>query len=353
MARKRRGFTKAKLAEKIGVTPTVSGYEAGEYPPSDDILRKISIALDFPIACLCGGELEEPLPDVTSFRAMTKMSAARRDMALSQGAIALRLSDWLATQFELPEAQLPDLGREHPEAAAESLRRVFGLGELPIRNMIHLLEASGVRVFSLAINTREVDAFSLWRGSTPFVFLNTNKSSEHSRFDAAHELGHLILHRHGAPHGREAENEANAFARAFLLPRASVIAHAPIFSTYPVLTKLKKIWNVSVSALNYRLHQLGLTSDWHYRGICIEIAKRGRDAEPETAPRETSLILPRVFAALGEEGLTRSKIAQRLAVPQRELAQLLFGLVIAGIEGGGRRSATGPSQSKLTRIEIE
>jgi len=28
------------------------------------------------------------------------------------------------------------------------------------------------------------------------AFLNTYKTSEHSRYDAAHELGHLTLHRH-------------------------------------------------------------------------------------------------------------------------------------------------------------
>jgi len=40
------------------------------------------------------------------------------------------------------------------------------------------------------------------------------KIAERSRFDAAHELGHLILHRHtGSAHPR-AESEADAFASA-------------------------------------------------------------------------------------------------------------------------------------------
>ncbi|WP_376773772.1 ImmA/IrrE family metallo-endopeptidase [Rhizobium mongolense] len=72
------------------------------------------------------------------------------------------------------------------------------------QNMVHLL----VRVFSLVENTRTVDAFSVWRGIRPFVFLNTIKTSEHGRFDAAHELGHLVLPRHGGPSGRRAEDEA-------------------------------------------------------------------------------------------------------------------------------------------------
>jgi hypothetical protein len=47
----------------------------------------------------------------------------------------------------------------------------LGLGERRIRNMIHLLEEHGVRIFSLAVNTRTVDAFSLWKDERPFVFL--------------------------------------------------------------------------------------------------------------------------------------------------------------------------------------
>jgi Zn-dependent peptidase ImmA (M78 family) len=187
-------------------------------------------------------------------------------MALGEGALALRLNKFIESKFELPQADLPDLSREaNPEAAAESLRRYWGIGELPIRNMIHLVEAKGVRVFSLAIDAQDVDAFSMWKASTPFVFLNSHKSAEHSRFDAAHELGHLVLHRHASPNGREAEREADAFASAFLMPRGSVAANAPRYPTLPVLIKLKKIWITSLAALNYRLHEVELTTDWQYR----------------------------------------------------------------------------------------
>ena len=85
---------------------------------------------------------------------------------------------------------------------------------MPIKNMIHLLEARGVRVLSLSIDTAQLDAFSMWHADTPFVFLNTKKSCEHSRFDVGHELGHLVLHRHAGAKGQEVEREANAFASA-------------------------------------------------------------------------------------------------------------------------------------------
>jgi len=97
-----------------------------------------------------------------------------------------------------------------------------------------------------------------------------------------------------------------------------------------------------VSALSYRLHELGVITDWQYRGLCVEIAKRGRDKEPEEAPRETSLILPRTLAALYEEGVTRAQIAHALCLPTSELEQLLFGLAMTGIQGGGQQAARQP-----------
>ncbi len=132
-----------------------------------------------------------------------------------------------------------------------------------------------MRVFSLSVDAREVDAFPMWYGDIPFVFLNTKKTAERCRFDAAHELGHLVMHRHGAPQGQEAEKEANAFASAFLMPRRSVLANAPRSATLKSLISHKKYWNVSAAALNYRLHSLNLTTDWTNRTLCIDLAKLG------------------------------------------------------------------------------
>jgi Zn-dependent peptidase ImmA (M78 family)/DNA-binding XRE family transcriptional regulator len=354
VARKRRGLTKIELAKEIGVEwRSVSGYEAGEYPPSEDTLAKIASTLKFPIAFFSGGNLEEPELDASSFRALKKMTAAQRDMALGEGAIALHLNKFIESKFELPQADLPDLSREQsPEAAAESLRRYWGIGQLTIRNAIHLLEAKGVRIFSLAIDALEVDAFSMWKAKTPFIFLNSHKSSEHSRFDAAHELGHLVLHRHSTPNGRDAEREADAFASAFLMPRGSVLANAPRFPTLPVLIKLKKTWITSVAALNYRLHELGLVSDWQYRGLCVQIAKNGyRTSEPEESPRETSQVLAKVLAALHQEGISRSHLAKMLTIYPFELDQLLFGLVMTSIDGGRTTMAKKSERPSLTRVK--
>ena len=75
-----------------------------------------------------------------------------------------------------------------------AVRARWDMGFRPIRNMVHLLEAHGVRVFSLAEDAKQVDAYSFWTPSKkPFVFLSMSKSAERSRMDAAHELGHLVI----------------------------------------------------------------------------------------------------------------------------------------------------------------
>jgi hypothetical protein len=58
--------------------------------------------LNFPDSFFYGPELEEPTEESASFRALTKMSAGQRDMAVAQGAIAVLFSRWLEKRFELP-----------------------------------------------------------------------------------------------------------------------------------------------------------------------------------------------------------------------------------------------------------
>jgi Zn-dependent peptidase ImmA (M78 family)/transcriptional regulator with XRE-family HTH domain len=282
LARKRKGLTKIALAEMIGVDrKSVKAYETGLHAPSLDAMRRIEGALGFPREFFLGDDLDEPSLDSGSFRSMSKMTAPQRDMALSQAAIGLHFSAWLDKRFAMPPAQIPNLGKGHsPEAAAEAVRREWALGSTGIRNTIHLLEAKGVRVFSLAIDAREVDAFSMWKGDVPFVFLNTNKTGEHSRFDAAHELGHLVLHRHGPPQGMEAEKQANMFASAFLMPSGSVLANAPRFVSYMELARLKVAWGTSVAALAHRMHALGMLTNWQYRAGVTWSRTRYQESHP-------------------------------------------------------------------------
>lgn len=346
LARRRRGFSKTRIAELVGVElRTISAYEKGEFSPSPETLKELANQLRFPIEFFFGPDLEIPNTRIASFRALSRMSAGERDAALGAGAIALLLSDWLDRKFDLPSCDIPDLQGEEPESAAEMLRGQWHLGYRPIKNVIHLLEAHGARVFSLADDTQRVDAFSFWKADRPLIFLNTAKSPERSRFDAAHELGHLVLHKHGGPHGLSAgqsvEDQANAFASAFLMPASSVWATIRSTPTVTQLITYKKKWIVSVAALLYRLWKLRVVSDWQYRSMCIQIAEF-RINEPEPAARESSQVLRKVFDALRIEGVTKSDIARELRLHPSQLEELVFGIIVA-------EASTSPHSVRLTR----
>jgi len=329
IARKRRLLNKKGLAAAIGVSEyTVLRYEAGKTVPTTDVVELIARTLGFPIEFFFGDDLDEPMTDTASFRSQTSMTAAIRDAALAAGSIGFLISDYIEARFELPSVAVPDLGFYSPEQASRALREEWGLGEKPVSNMIHLLESKGVRVFSLAENSLKVNAFSLWRNEKPYAFLNTMKSAENSRFDAAHELGHLVLHQDGKTTGREAEDQANRFASSFLMPEADVLAELPYAHSLDQIIRHKSRWKVSVAALNYRLRRLNLTSEWQNRNFCIQIARSGYGKnEPHPIDREMSVVWEKVLKALWSERVTRADIARDLDLPEAEVEALVFGVL--------------------------
>jgi Zn-dependent peptidase ImmA (M78 family) len=137
--------------------------------------------------------------------------------------------------------------------------------------MVALLETHGVVVTRFETKTRYVDAFSCWMDERPYVFLASDKSSGcRSRFDAAHELGHIILHRAidqddilDKRTRDRIEAEANRFAGAFLVPEETFTAE--FYSTrVEHLKGLKKRWRVSMAALCHRAKQLGAIDEYQY-----------------------------------------------------------------------------------------
>lgn len=337
LARKRRGLTKTALAGAIAVSRRmITFYEEGTQPEARTI-TKMAEVLEFPEAFFHGPDLAELPLDSVSFRALSTLTSRQRDQALGSASLALAFGDWLKDNYHLPNPDVPRLQGVDAETAAEAIRRIWSIGDRPIKNVTHLLEAHGVRVFSLVEECREVDAFSCWRELEPYVFLNTMKSAEHSRMDAAHELGHLVLHwNHGTPRGREAEQEAKLFGSAFLMPRHSVLTYAPRTGRLDQLVRAKDKWRVSVAALVYRMHELGMLTEWQYRSLFIELSERGyRTSEPDGCPRETSQVLAKVLIALRSEGKGLQHVARTLALSADELNKVLFGLVITGVEGGG------------------
>jgi Zn-dependent peptidase ImmA (M78 family)/transcriptional regulator with XRE-family HTH domain len=330
LARKRRRLTATALAEQASLAlDTISRLEKGSNPPDTETVAKLVRVLNFPESFFYDRDPEDIDTGAVSFRSFSKMSAKERDAAISAGSLGLQLGAWVEERFSLPEPNLLDLSYEtNPENAAHSVRQFWGLGERPIGNLMGLLETHGVRMFSLSENTASVNAFSFWRDNKPYVFLNNFKTAESSIFDASHELGHLVMHKHGDPkETRSAEREANSFASAFLMPARDVRARMPRRITIDVVLQTKARWRVSAMAMAYRLNTLGLLSEWQYKSICIELGKRGyRAGEPSGIDRETSVIWHKVLTQLWSEKTTKNDIAANLHLPLDELEGLIWNL---------------------------
>ena len=334
LARKRRRLTATALAERAGLAlDTISRLENGSNSPDPETISKLVRALKFPEPFFFDRDPDDIDTGAVSFRSFTKMSAKERDAAIAAGSLGLQLSGWVEERFSLPNPKMLDLSYEtDPESAANSIRQFWGLGERPIGNMMGLLEANGVRLFSLSENTASVNAFSFWRDDKPYIFLNNFKTAESSIFDSAHELGHLVMHKHGDPkETRSAEREANRFASAFLMPARDIRPRMRRRITIDLVLQAKARWRVSAMAMAYRLNALKLLSDWQYKSICIELGKRGyRTGEPMGIERETSVIWRKVLTQLWAEKTTKNDIAASLHLPIDELEGLIWNL--AGVQ---------------------
>jgi Zn-dependent peptidase ImmA (M78 family) len=178
--------------------------------------------------------------------------------------------------------------------------------------MAALLESNGVVVCRFEIGSEKIDAFSCWADGRPYVILGSDKSSAvRSRFDAAHELAHLILHRDISEDDLESkairdriEREANWFAGAFLLPRGSLFRE--FYSTRANhLRGLKQRWLVSMQAIAHRAKDIGAIDDNQYVAFRIQMTKRKeltREPLDDVIPIERPGLLYNAWRKLIDKG---------------------------------------------------
>lgn len=352
LARIRRGLTITSLAKQVNLTPRmVSEYEREEcvYSPQNQTVEAFVNVLRYPESFFFGYDIETIDPSTVSFRSMKKMRASQQHAAIGAGQLGVLLNNYFESKFDLPKNNLPDLRNIEPEVAAETIRDFWGIGQKSISNMIHLLEINGIKVYSLSENAVEVDAFSFWKDNTAYIFLNNQKSSERSRFDAAHELGHLLLHKHGSPQGKDIESEADKFASALLMPKRSIIASKMRFPSLNQVIMLKSNWKVSAMALIVRMRDIGLLSEWQYRSLIVDASKAGlRTKEIKSIEREKSLILEKIIENLLKDGTTLLGLSKELNIPLDEISNLIFKVGV--ISGENNNSIKNHHQAKLRLV---
>ena len=203
---------------------------------------------------------------------------------------------YLERFLDLPPHRIPILDLPHFEElsstmiedAALQCRGDWGLGDGPIRNLTHALELNGVVVCRDRMHHDSLDAFSLFVDGRPYIALSADKGVfVRSRMDAAHELGHLILHRSVTEAERndkakfkQLEKQAFRFASAFIMPEKSFLSSlwTPSLDAF---RDLKEEWGAAIAAMIMRSKDLGIISDDQCTRMWMNLGRRGwRKEEP-------------------------------------------------------------------------
>ena len=309
------------------------------------------------------------LPDVrarttaTFFRSKASNTKAARVAAEWKMRGLVRMMSYLTSYLDVPSFKLAVAPERDPrqitqdeiEQAAVELRQSWSIGDGAIGDLTLLAENHGLVISRHPLHEDREDALSkpLLDGVRDYVLVNADLSvAVHARFSLAHELGHMVLHRHlteaeRLAHHKTLERQANAFAGALLLPRTT-FPRDFVVPDVDVFARLKRKWKVSASAMVMRAASLGLVSEDQKKSMQIKIRRRGwHKGEPldgELLPEEPRL-LRRSFAALFESGIqSRSDVLTALPYPPADVER------IAGLAPG----TLDPSRSPrvLPRVEV-
>jgi len=321
-AREARQLTQTALAELIGrKSSTVSRWESGAQSPEPDALQKLAEKVELPVSFFM-----RPLADHGSAGIYARSQASTTQMARKRARarlrwtqdISLALQEWV----DLPPVNFPDLKAtdcreirdEEIERKAVECRRHWGLGNAPISDLLCVIENAGGVVVQDRVDSSKLDGLSQWScaDQRPYVLIASDKATcVRSRFDAAHELGHVVLHKHLSAEAqrdsasfKEIERQAFLFAGAFLLPSEGFASElwSPSLNSF---LALKERWKVSIAAMIMRCSTLEIVRDEYEKRLWKSYSARGwRNHEPldEQLPLEKTRLLPRSVRLLLDEG---------------------------------------------------
>jgi len=347
-ARLSRGLSLAELADRIGISSqAISQYELGISRPSPQVLEKMSEELQFPINFFSKPMFSQQSSNSpVNFRSLKSSSKKTKD-ALEYRISWLHEINLLLRKYinfpDFPEIDLPKLNYSNDfeidfdtiEDVALNLRKHWNIEKSPIPNLVELLQEKGFIISRIEFGEQKIDAFSQWFNNYPYIILGSDKSSAtRSRFDLAHELGHLILHVHIDPEMMMKKNvfdrlekEANYFAGAFLLPRDS-FPQEVLYKTIDHFIILKKRWKVSIQAMIKRCESLYILNESQVRYLFAQIAQRGyRKKEPldDLIPLETPYLLKQAIKLLLDNQIIKpEEIVYEIARNKEEIDSLCF-----------------------------
>jgi Zn-dependent peptidase ImmA (M78 family)/DNA-binding XRE family transcriptional regulator len=316
-----RGYTLTELSKVIGVSKqALSLYENNNIKPELERVLRISSTLGFPYEFFFQKSTFDLKTDTTYFRAL--VSTSKKDRTAQSikleylAQIYLVLNDYI----EFPKLNIPKIEfqqsnvwddfetqqndildefetneeLEKLEEISQNIRSYWELGDGPIDDLRYILESNGIIVTSFESTSAKIDAFSqrtlVNKGEMYIVAISkSGQSIARSRFDMAHELGHILLHPWSEDietipreEFKARERQANTFAGAFLLPRDSFIKDVSMYpTTLEYYKHLKQKWNVSIAAMVYRACQLKVITTNQLQYLMRQMSKnKWREHEP-------------------------------------------------------------------------
>ena len=265
---------------------------------------------------------------------MIKFREGERLSAKMESALRYRIADYLMRVHrarigpglaggvrESGRRPCPCGTREEVEAAAAEVRKRWELGTGPIVNLLGLLEDKGIKVYE----ARGIEGFDGLSGryrELPFVAVSMERPADRIRFTAAHELGHVLCDFAAT---ESPEGECHAFGAAFLLPRTAIEkAFRPSRRkvTMGDLGEIKETYGVSLQAIMYRAHGLGLVSDRQLRSFRETLKAKGWVVEEPvayTGKEQATRFRRLLHYAVAADILDVGRAAEMAGVPAEEL----------------------------------
>lgn len=338
-ARELKGYSQVDVAREVTgdlTSASVSQFENGHVHPSAATLERLATTLDVPVSFFA----TRPHPatavapeglahDKAFFRSLRSTAASDRRRARALTQVVHLLVQELEPVVELPAYDVPEchvpVGGD-VEQVAEQVRQDLGLSPGPIPDVVSILERHGVVAARFRVSAEKVDAFTVPFPDRPIVVLGADKGHrDRSRFDAAHELAHLVLHRRLEPGDVALEKQAHAFAAAFLMPADDIAHQLPAKADFKQLISLKLHWQVSIAALLMRAKTIGPMSDTEYTKAMKALSARGwRRQEPaDLGPPETPRLLSAALKVAAAAGTSLEELADRGGLPLPVLKTVL------------------------------
>lgn len=314
LARQLRRLLVRELAERIDVNPSaISQYEHGHTTPSPGKLRRLALALAVPPGFFATTRTMHGVDQSGAhFRSLRSTTKRERSTAFAQALLVWDLAHILQAHIDLPAVYVPAIAAD-PDAdvieiddIAWKVRQAWGIADGPVSHVVRLMERHGILVVRAALSTRRANAFSYDFGDRPVAVLGTEKANTMlSRFDAAHELGHLVMHQEAEPGDGKLESQAHAFAAGLLMPRRLVKPLLPPTFNVSEFIVFAHTWGVSIAAALYRAQALGVMSDSIYRRAVTWMSAQGyrRDETGllgDVGPPEQPVLLQRAVTMLAE-----------------------------------------------------